>query len=162
MIKYMCISSDQNKMLQGEWLLLKEGKLKGFHHFHLVNILVNNAEWLIHVYVSEHVLYDGKFCWLKKYIDYNLYLQAELKQKVDLYKKEREEEEKFLEEQKKAWEEEERERQRQISGREIHRFRDRVSSFIEQSRLLTPTPVAIMHISCLFLFMLFFVPLKNF
>ncbi|XP_022333410.2 coiled-coil domain-containing protein 112-like [Crassostrea virginica] len=58
--------------------------------------------------------------------------KAELKQKVDLYKKEREEEEKFLEEQKKAWEEEERERQRQISGREIHRFRDRDQKKIQE------------------------------
>ncbi|XP_062574355.1 coiled-coil domain-containing protein 112-like [Saccostrea cucullata] len=51
--------------------------------------------------------------------------KAELKQKVEIHKKEREEEERFLEEQKRAWEQEDKERQKQISAREIHRFRDR-------------------------------------
>ncbi|XP_065944147.1 coiled-coil domain-containing protein 112-like isoform X6 [Magallana gigas] len=58
--------------------------------------------------------------------------KAELKQKVENYKKEREEEEKFLEEQKKVWEEEEKERHRQISAREIHRFRDRDQRKIQE------------------------------
>eukprot|EP00105_Crassostrea_gigas_P028425 XP_011450073.1 PREDICTED: coiled-coil domain-containing protein 112 isoform X2 [Crassostrea gigas] len=67
--------------------------------------------------------------------------KAELKQKVENYKKEREEEENFLEEQKKVWEEEEKERHRQISAREIHRFRDRVDIEVDRdpSRLLKPT-----------------------
>ncbi|XP_048736048.2 coiled-coil domain-containing protein 112-like [Ostrea edulis] len=58
--------------------------------------------------------------------------KAELRQKVDIFKKERKEEEQFLEEQKRAWDQEDKERQKQISAREIHRFRDRDQKKLEE------------------------------
>lgn len=76
--------------------------------------------------IFEYEYVELKQVWFSDCIFYE-FLQAELKQKVENYKKERKDEEKFLEEQKKVWEEEEKERHRQISAREIHRFRDRVS-----------------------------------
>ncbi|KAK3584846.1 hypothetical protein CHS0354_027586 [Potamilus streckersoni] len=51
--------------------------------------------------------------------------QTELKAKVDEYKKEKQKEEEFLKRQQEEWERDEIERQRQISAREIVRFRER-------------------------------------
>ncbi|XP_060572302.1 coiled-coil domain-containing protein 112-like [Ruditapes philippinarum] len=58
--------------------------------------------------------------------------QEELKAKVMVHKKQREEEESYLEMQKKMWEEEEKERQKQISSREIAKFRQRDETALYQ------------------------------
>lgn len=53
-------------------------------------------------------------------------LQLELKAKVEEYKKQKEEEEAFFKEQDELREQEETDRKRQLSAREISRFRQRV------------------------------------
>ena len=53
-------------------------------------------------------------------------IQLAIKAQVEENRRQREEEEEFLKQQKELWEEEETERKRQISAREIVKFRERV------------------------------------
>ncbi|KAL5004978.1 hypothetical protein ScPMuIL_018434 [Solemya velum] len=58
--------------------------------------------------------------------------KTELKRRVDEYKKQKKEEEEFLQQQQEYWEQEEKERKRQLSAREIHKFRDRDQNKIQE------------------------------
>ncbi|KAL4228235.1 hypothetical protein ACF0H5_013668 [Mactra antiquata] len=58
--------------------------------------------------------------------------QEEMKAKVMEHKRQREEEESYLEQQKQLWEAEETERKRQLSAREIAKFRHRDESALQQ------------------------------
>ncbi|XP_052283172.1 coiled-coil domain-containing protein 112-like isoform X2 [Dreissena polymorpha] len=60
--------------------------------------------------------------------------QEEMHQKVLEHKRQREEEEAFQREQKAQWEAEERERQRQVSAREIVKFRQRDEASLQQKK----------------------------
>ena len=54
-----------------------------------------------------------------------------MKAQVEQYRQQKQEEEVFMKQQEALWEEEERERKKQISAREITKFRQRVSCFDE-------------------------------